>query len=289
MSKQNEVTAFKACGVSLFRLAAPVLVGSILLSGGLFAFDYYYVAASNRTQDALRDHIKGRATQTYLRPDRTWRMGSDGSRIYYYRFFDNSGAENVMHEAFVFEVDRKTFRLTRQIFAKEARWSNHFHNWIFEDGWTCGYEGAFCTHANYTDFKTRSFDELTERPEYFLNEALQDKQMNFLQLDNYIRDLRQSGFEGTVKLQVRLFRKFSVPLFALIMALIAIPFGFLVGNRGAMTWIGVSLGIAICYLAIGPLFEKLGDASLLQPSIAAWAPDAIFALAGVYLMLRMKS
>jgi LPS export ABC transporter permease LptG/LPS export ABC transporter permease LptF len=289
MSKQNEVIAFKACGVSLYRLAAPIVVGGLLLSGGLFAFDYYYVAAANRRQDALRDHIKGRQTQTYLRPDRTWRMGSDGSRIYYYRFFDNSGDENVMHEAFVFELDRKTFRLTRQIFATEARWSTHLKTWVFEDGWTCAYQDSFCTPATYATFKTRSFEELTEPPDYFLNEALQYKQMNFQQLDSYIKDLKQSGFEGTVKLQVQLFRKFSVPLFALIMALIAIPFGFLVGNRGAMTGIGISLGIAIAYLAIGALFEKLGDASLLQPSMAAWSPDAVFALAGLYLMLRMRS
>ncbi|HTS65506.1 MAG TPA: LptF/LptG family permease [Candidatus Acidoferrales bacterium] len=289
MSKHNEIIAFKACGVSLYRLAAPILIGSGLLAGGLFAFDYYYVAPANRIQDALRDHIKGRQTQTYLRPDRTWRMGSDGSRIFYYRFFDNSGDDSVMHEAYVFELDRKSFRLTRQIFAKQARWSRQLKTWVFEDGWTCGYEGAFCTPATYAVFRTRSFDELTEPPDYFRNEALKDEQMNFLQLENYIKELRQSGFEGTVKLQVRLFRKFSLPLFALIMAMIAIPFGFLVGNRGAMTGIGISLGIAACYLAIGTLFEKLGDASLLQPAVAAWAPDVVFALAGMYLLLRMRS
>jgi lipopolysaccharide export LptBFGC system permease protein LptF len=92
-----------------------------------------------------------------------------------------------------------------------------------------------------------------------------------------------------VKLQVRLYRKFSVPLFALIMAMIAIPFGFLVGNRGAMTGIGVSIGIAMAYLAVGPLFEKIGNVGLLQPAIAAWAPDMLFGLAGIYLLLRMRS
>ena len=43
LSKKNEITAFKACGVSLYRLALPILIGSTLLSGGLFAFDHYYV------------------------------------------------------------------------------------------------------------------------------------------------------------------------------------------------------------------------------------------------------
>ena len=66
----------------------------MLLSGGLFAFDFYYVAGANRKQDALRDEIKGRATQTYLRPDRKWIMGYNSSRIFNYKYFDNSGEES---------------------------------------------------------------------------------------------------------------------------------------------------------------------------------------------------
>jgi LPS export ABC transporter permease LptG len=288
LSKNNEITAFKACGVSLYRLAVPILVFTTVLSGGLFAFDFYYVPGANRKQDALRDQIKGRTTaQTYLRPDRKWIMGANSNRIFYYRFFDNSQEEAAMNEASVFELDQHPFRLARQIFAKRAIYRRSLKAWVFEDGWICEYQGAFCT--NYSAFQVRTFPEITEAPDYFLKEALQDKQMNFLQLGAYIQDLQQSGFEGTVRLQVSLFRKFSVPLFVLIMAMIAIPFGFLVGNRGAMTGIGISIAIGITYLGIGPLFEKLGDVNQLPPVMAAWAPDALFSLAGIYLLLRMRS
>jgi LPS export ABC transporter permease LptG/LPS export ABC transporter permease LptF len=287
MSKQNEIIAFKACGVSLFRLAAPILLGSTLLSGGLFAFDFYYVANANRKQDALRDEIKGRATQTYLRPDRKWIMGYNSSRIFNYKYFDTSGEQSSMIETSVFELEPKTFRLERQIYSRRAHWSVPLKTWVFEDGWSCKYEGAFC--HDYTPFQATTFPELTEPPDYFLKEALKDQQMNFLQLDHYIKDLQQSGFEGTVKLQVRLYRKFAVPLFVLMMAMIAIPFGFLVGNRGAMAGVGLSIGIAVGYLGIGQLFEKLGDAGQLGPVTAAWGPDVVFALAGAYLLLRMRS
>jgi len=73
------------------------------------------------------------------------------------------------------------------------------------------------------------------------------------------------------------------------MAMIAVPYGFLVGNRGAMAGIGVSLGIGVGYKGLGILFEKLGDVNLLPPAMAGWSPDVIFGLAGLYLLLRMRS
>ena len=282
LAKQNEITAFKACGVSLYRLALPVFIASIFFSGALFAFDFYYVPGANRRQDALRDEIKGRATQTYLNPNRKWIWGA-GSRIFYYRYLDP--VQRTMVGPYVYELDPNTFRLTRQISADRAHWEASLKTWVFENGRISDFRGSDRAH---NAFSVSTFPELTEAPDYFLKEALQDKQMNFLQLDQYIRDLQQSGFD-TLKLQVQLQRKFAVPVFAIIMALIAVPFGFMVGKRGAMTWIGVSIAIALAYWGIGILFAKIGDVNLLPPSMAAWSPNALFSLAGLYLLMRMRS
>ncbi len=285
LSKQNEVTAFKACGVSLYRLAAPVLVASMLCGGALFGFDYSYVPAANRRQDALRDQIKGRVTQTYLNPNRKWIMGSD-SRIYYYKYFDPTS--KVMVDASVFELDPATFRLRRQVLARRAEWRPSLHAWIFENGWSSDFDGVKRLTPRNT-FQATTFPELTETPDYFLKEAVQERQMNFRELQKYIADLQQSGLVDTRKLQVQYHLKFANPLFALIMAMIAVPFGFLVGNRGAMTGIGLSIVIAISYLGLQPLFEKIGDVGLLPPAMAAWSPDLLFCLVGSYLLLRMRS
>ncbi len=283
LTKHNEVTAFKACGISVHRLAIPILAISSCLSGGLFAFDHYYVPEANRRQDALRNQIKGRAVQTYLSPERKWIFGK-GSRIYYYKFFDQ--AENVMGGVIVYELAPDTFQLVRQISAERAHWQPSLKTWVFENGWQREFRGN--QSIPMTPFQVHTFPELNEPPNYFLKEVKQDSQMNFQELDSYIRDLQQSGF-NTVKLRVQFYRKFSVPLFALIMAMISIPFGFLVGNRGAMAGVGVSIGIAISYWGISLLFEKVGDVNQLPPAIAAWSPDALFSLTGVYLLLRMRS
>jgi len=280
LTKHNEVTAFKACGISLHRLAIPVLAMSGLFSAGLFAFDHFYIPDANRKQDALRNEIKGKPSQTYLHPERKWIFGK-GSRIYYYKYFDN--LESVMGNVSVFELDPKTFDLRREISAERAQWQPSLRTWIFQSGWV-----RQVRPPTFTRFQVMTFAELDEPPDYFLKELKQDKQMNFYQLDAYIGDLQQSGFD-TIRLRVQLYKKFSVPLFALIMATISIPFGFLVGNRGAMAGIGVSIGIAMAYWGVGKLFEQIGNANQLPPGLAAWSPDVIFALAGTYLLLRMRS
>jgi lipopolysaccharide export LptBFGC system permease protein LptF len=160
--------------------------------------------------------------------------------------------------------------------------------WIFENGWSRDFEGLHeKKFSNFTGQAT-TFKELTERPDYFLQEILQDQQMNFQQLAAYIGDLQRSGID-TITLQVRFYRKFALPLFAVVMALISIPFAFVAGNRGAMAGVFVSFVIAIAYWAIGRLFEQLGDVNLLPAAIAAWSPDVLFAMAGLYFFTRMRT
>ena len=112
--------------------------------------------------------------------------------------------------------------------------------------------------------------------------------MNFLDLDRYIQKLKQSGFD-TVKLQVQYHRKFSVPIFALIMAAIAVPFAFASGNRGAMASVGVSFLLGIGYVAVTQLFEQVGNLNQLPPPVAAWAPNTVMTVAAAWLFTRMKS
>ena len=111
--------------------------------------------------------------------------------------------------------------------------------------------------------------------------------MNFQELGQYIREAQASGLDIT-PLRVQYYKKFAVPLFAFIMAVLSIPFAFVAGNRGAMTGVGISFGIAIAYWTIGAVFEQVGDLNQLPAIMAAWSPDVIFALSGFYFMARMK-
>ncbi len=287
LAKNNEIIALKACGVSLYRLAVPVLLITLAMSGALFVFDHAVVTRANIIQDGLRNKIKGNPTQTYLNPNRKWIKGSavQTLRIFYYKHFDQD--QGVLGEVQVWDVNPTEWKLTRHLLAERAHWEPLLKTWIFENGWV---REVGTNSDKFSPFlgSVATFKEIDEPPSWFLKEVKTYKQLNFLQLDEYIAELRQSGF-NTVPLQVQFHKKFAVPLFVFVMALLSVPFAFMTGSRGAMTGVGVSLGVAAAYFVLNYLFEQLGGAGQLPPVMAAWAPDGIFALAGVYLMAQMRT
>ena len=86
--------------------------------------------------------------------------------------------------------------------------------------------------------------------------------MNFGQLDRYIRDLRQSGFD-TMRLRVALWHKLAYPLIAIVMSVLAIPFALSMGRRGSLSGIAVAIAVALAYWVVDGLFGAMGNVNYL--------------------------
>ncbi len=307
LARSSELTAMKAAGVSLYRIVTPVLVLAAIVALGLFAFDEFYLPTANRRQEALRSIIKGKPAQTFLRPDRQWISGQTSAgpaenaalfnhresssqqpvraaepiRIFYYRFFDPD--RNVFANLTVFEFNPATFALERRIYAESARWDARVDRWLFEQGWVRTFVGD--STASYDSFVLTTFPAIQEQPQYFKKEDRQSQEMSFGELQRYISDLRQSGFD-TKRLSVQLNRKLSYPAITLVMAMLAMPFAFATGKRGGVAGIAVAILLAVVYLGTSSFFEAMGNFNQLPPTLAAWSPDLLFALAGGWLLLR---
>ncbi|HEV2491067.1 MAG TPA: LptF/LptG family permease [Candidatus Acidoferrales bacterium] len=283
LAKSNEVTAFKACGVSLFRLSFPLILAGILLTAGMFLLDDTFLPYANQRQDALRDQIKGRPAETYFQPAHQWIYG-ENDKVFNYQFFDPD--HNLFGGLNIFEIDPATFQMRRRVFASRAYWEPTIKTWVLEEGWVRDFSGF--TVTSYVPFRVESLDELSEAPAYFKREVRQYYQMNWWQLRDYIGGLQQAGFD-TSRLSVEWHKKFAYPLITTIIMFLGIPFAFLVGTRGATGGIALAVGIGIVYWSTAALFEALGAVGQLPPSIAGWAPDGIFAFLGLYFVLKMRT
>ena len=142
--------------------------------------------------------------------------------------------------------------------------------------------------TDYSPFSIEEFKELTEEPQYFKKDVKPSAQMSAWELKDYIRELAQSGFD-VVRLSVQFYRKFSFPMIAFVVTLIAVPFSQTMGRKGAVSGFAASIGIAIIYWSLSSLFEAMGNLSQLPPIVAAWSPDLLFGLCGTYMLLRVRT
>jgi len=282
MSKNNEVVACKASGISLYRLAVPLLIAGVTLATAMVILDDTYLPYANQQQDALRNQIKGRPAQTYTRPQR-WIFG-ENSKIYNYDLYEP--AQNLFGGLTVVELDPATFHIKRRIFATRARWSPEQSAWILENGWIRDFDEGVV--SNYQQFGATTLAELKEPPTYFNRQVLQAFQMNWDELRLYIDGLQRAGFDVSA-LRVQWHKKLAYPVIAPVSMLLAIPFALLVGMRGALGGVALGVGIAITYWAAAALLEAMGGVGQLPPLLAGWSPDLIFFFFGMYFFFKMPT
>jgi LPS export ABC transporter permease LptF/LPS export ABC transporter permease LptG len=282
MSKNNEIVACKASGISLYRLAVPLLLAGVALAATMIILDDTYLPYANQRQDALRNQIKGRPPQTYTQPQR-WIFG-ENSKIYNYDFFDST--QSLFGGLSVLEIDPATFQIRRRVFASRAHWSEAQNLWILESGWIRDFSDGTVVH--YERFNVKDLPELTEPPSYFHREVRQAFQMTWGELRSYIDGLRRAGFDVSA-LTVQWHRKLAFPLIAPISMLLAFPFSFLVGTRGAIGGVAVGVGIGILYWLGAELLTAMGGVGQLPAILAGWSPDIVFLFLGMYFFFKLPT
>jgi LPS export ABC transporter permease LptG/LPS export ABC transporter permease LptF len=282
LEKNSEITAIKAGGWSLYRIAVPIFLIASGMCASLFLVQDYVLPVANKRQDSLRDIIKGHPPQISAGFQRKWIIG-ESNRIYNYQYFD--GRQDSFVDLNVYDIDLKSISM-RLIHAARARIDSS-GAWVLQDGWIRDYRSK---QNGFERINTKLF-YFPEKAGYFKKEIFQPKESTkwtYPELKRYINDLSKSGYNA-IELKVELYKKISFPLSCLVMALLGVPFSFSTGKKGAFFGIGMSVAIAICYWGISGLFESMGDYGLLIPALAAWAPNLIFGAIGLVLLFTIRT
>jgi LPS export ABC transporter permease LptG len=287
LAKNSELTVLKACGVSLYRFALPMIVCAVVAGGTLFAIDQSILGPSNRRAESIRAVMRGLPGSAPDAFSRQWAISPDGRTIYHYNYFDARQRQLLRLE--VYDIDPDMHRLTRRTSADRAidigAQAGSQVQWRLENGWTREFDdqGEPRTFAPFL-----STQKPLETPAYFGADAPDARFMSYTQLRTYTQRLQQSGLD-VLEQQVALARKVSFPFITLIMTLIAVPFAVTIGRSGAMAGIGVGIGLAITYWTAISVFAALGAGGLIAPMLAAWATNLLFGAGAGYLLLTVRT
>ncbi|MBM3818887.1 MAG: LPS export ABC transporter permease LptG [Acidimicrobiia bacterium] len=280
LTKNSELVVMKACGISLYRVALPMVAGALVAGGVLFALEETILGPSNRQAEAIRHVIRGGNPQTFDVLNRRWVSGTDGE-IYHYNFFDARTRQ--LNGLSIYQFARPD-ALARRTYVERASYVSG-DRWRVEEGWIREFAENGETRA-YTPITQNESD--IEPVAYFATQQPDERFMSYSQLRDYVVRLRASGFDVSQQ-QVALERKISFPFVTIVMTLIAIPFAVTTGRRGAMYGIGVGIVLALAYWTAISVFAALGSGGLVHPTLAAWAPNLLFGAGAGYLLLTVRT
>ena len=284
LERQQELTALKAAGISLYRLTVPVLLVAAVSAMGLWFLGESVVPNANREAQRLLDRIKGReTTRTYRASDRQWLLARNGESLYNFLRYDDPSETLIRFT--MFRVD-ENMKLGFYLFSRRVRYLDGV--WIADSGW---FRQIFPDGTD--EFKRITSPmklEIPETPSYFGQEYRRPSEMSVGELASYIRELIESGYRPS-KLIVRWHQKFAYPLSAFVMVLLALPFGLSRGGRRVTTMQGVAVALVlgIIYFMLTALFGRLGEVEVLPPVIGAWAPVALAILFAVNRMTTLRT
>ncbi len=298
MTKNSELVVMKACGISVYRAAVPLLAFALLASLALFGLQEQVLARSNKEATRLNAIIRGYSMQGFGVLDRRWIVAQNGD-IYHFDFFDPR--TNRFTRLSTYRLEDRAWRLGALTYAREVNLvressadGRQTTAWQARDGWTRelavgakrGAKAPAVVKVRYDPFAERRV--ALEPPSYFKSEEPDPDAMTYLQLKAYVEQLNVSGFNA-VKYMVQLQRKVAFPFVTVIMTLLAVPFAVTTGRRGALYGIGVGIVVAIVYWITMSVFAAVGAGGWIAPALAAWAPNILFGAVALYMVLTVRT
>jgi LPS export ABC transporter permease LptG len=282
MARTGELTVIRACGVSLYRAAAPLIVFAAIWSGGLFLVQDRLLAPSTRHANDLQTTMRtGQTPRSLGGGGRQWLAGGAG-RIFYYRTNAGTLDRPTLVDLSVFETAPGPFRLTGHTYA--GRVTHAGDVWLAERGWVQRFEAD----AGAARREIVNAPLVLAPPAQFSAAQVAVDLMTFGRLRAHIQQLAQSGFsvsEERVLLQSRI----AIPLVTVVMTILGIPFGMVAGRYGALYSVGLAVGLAFLHLLLNSFLIATGSAGVLPAALAAWATNLLFLAAAGYFLLTVRT
>ncbi|MAE70240.1 MAG: hypothetical protein CME06_07195 [Gemmatimonadetes bacterium] len=275
LAAHGEIDAMRAAGLSLSRILSPVFVCGVIISAFATYLATSMIPESERTaKDIEMVEIKGRPKiDLQSRSNHTY-DGLHGHK-YFMRRWD--GRRKRMLNVEIIRIEDQ--RVYEHVRAERAIWRDGM--WVLEDGVARSFDGE--RETAFEAFERLARPDLPEQPEDFSTEKRKARELTLTELMRRI-DVRMRSGEPTALEKTNLHLRFSFPLSTLVLVLFGAPLSTKRKKGGA--WLSFTIYVVVGFLFVmfTRLLQTLGEHGSVQPLIAAWLPDGIFAILGVAML-----
>jgi len=285
LSSDNEITALKASGVSLYQMTPPVLVLALLATLVTTILSLYSLPRANQASRSLLYQVASTKAHAGVK-ERVFNDDFEGLVLY---------VERVQPRNFQWE----------NVFISDSRNAAETHTIIARQGFVLSdphlltvtlrlKQGAIHKLGDQPDaYQKIDFDTYDLRLD--LQTGFKGKQsgekhpadMTWSELGRAIQ-VRQSKNIDTRPQRIKMHEKFSIPFACLVLGIIGIPLGLQSRTSRAGRSIGFvwSIGVLLVYYLLNSVGTSLAERGIILLEAGMWAANAIFLTLGIYLLIK---
>ena len=281
LANDTEIIAILSSGISFSRFLRPYIVGASIVSIVVLLMGFFVVPAASEGFNNFRyTYLKGGGKEA-MHGNNTdvYRQISDTEFIYVNSFNTESKT------AFYFTLEKfNKEKLVHKITATRIKWNPKEKNYTMYD-YTKRTVGELNDKIEKAPEKNAHFnfdlEDLT--PVIYIAETL-----SLGKLNAFIKKERERGSSNINVYLVVLYKKYSVPVSAFILTIIAVAVSSMKRRGGMGTNLAIGIALAFAFVFFDKIFGVLAEKSTIPPFLAVWLPNIAFGILAIYLLRNAK-
>jgi len=269
MASHTEIVPILASGVSFRRMLVPYLSGAVFVALLSFYFNGWVIPHANKSRRAFETEYVD--SKFYFTKRNFHLQVSPGEYLYMDRF------NNTNNTGYRFTIEKfKDRRMEEKLSANQIRWNPTSKKWMLLD-WQrrkLNLNGEIITEGDSLEMS------LVILPSDFQSQKNLWETLTIPELNAKVKEINSRGLEGAEIYEIEKYFRYAMPAAVIILVFI----GVVVSSRKARggTGLQIALGFIISFIFIIFIITSRGiaEGGLIQPSVALWIPNVVFAIVG---------
>ncbi len=277
MANHSEVVAVLSSGVSFWRFLYPYLVGAFLLTMMSLYLGNFLVPNMNEIRRKFKDEYIEHLTKS---SGRNVHLQTDKDEFVYVEYYNVNQDLGYCFSVERYKNNELVYKLASDVIYHD---SIEPHKWRIDFMTERTIDGDRESIVNYRRLDT-IIEKLSATDFYKMKEDFEE--MNFFELRDHIRTMRQRGTEGIRNYEVEMHQRMAQPAAILILTLIGAAFSSRKIKGGMGMHLGFGIAIAFLYVLLGQIGKAFGVNGVMAPVLAAWIPNAIYMVLAIIFLAR---
>lgn len=274
MAGHTEIIAILSSGISFKRFLRPYIMAAILLSIASFYLGNFLIPKTDSVRREFKDKYIERLTK------------SSGSNIHVqiekdvYVYVGNFDIKRKI--AYRFSMEKfEGNTLTYKLMSDKAIYDTINGSWMLET-----YVERFM-YPEETMVRGKSKDTtimLQPRDLYNIKEEFEE--MNLFEIRNHIKNLELKGADNTLMYRIEMHKRIASPVAIIILTVIGASLSSRKVRGGMGLHLGIGIVITFSYILFMEFSRVFALSGMFSPFIAAWLPNIIFSIIGIYFLVK---